>query len=191
MFSCISYRIFFIQPTYAQGSALGPLQRTCADACCFSGARPAVREAGCKVRWWSLLRLRSKFWTLLLASRTNRIPNVKIPFFKSGAHLDLRRCTRRRRWDSCNQAGKGKAKQNKKWERVGAEDRFDPASATHRALEVYMRLTGGRRNAPRNQLSASWCTARPKLKLRIFEFGVWAKQILKRRWIFLARRLIS
>ena len=33
---------------------------------------------------------------------------------------------------------------------------------------------------------------RPIFKLRISEFGVWVKQILKRRrWAFLARRLIS
>ena len=32
---------------------------------------------------------------------------------------------------------------------------------------------------------------RPSFKLRISKFGVWAKQILKRRrWAFLARRLI-
>ena len=47
--------------------------------------------------------------------------------------------------------------------------------------------------ATTNNDHATYCyLIRPIFKLRIFKFGVWAEQILKRRrWIFLARRLIS
>ena len=40
-------------------------------------------------------------------------------------------------------------------------------------------------------LNLIWYNIRPILKPRISKFGVWVKQILKRRWICLVHRLIS